>query len=28
MRKSVVLFLGTFGHFSGFSQADDGGDDA
>ena len=28
MRKSVVLLLGTFGLFSGFSQADDGGDDA
>jgi hypothetical protein len=28
MRKSVVLLLGTFGLFSGFSHADDGGDDA
>lgn len=28
MRKSVVLLLGTFGLFSGFSQADDGGDNA
>lgn len=27
MRKSVVLLLGTFGLFSGFSHADDGGDD-
>lgn len=28
MRKSVVLLLGTFSLFAGFSHADDGDDDA